>query len=73
GCQQLRDCTGNAADDDPADDSVMFHAASPCIRVSFNRPSLAVGQRALAKQVPRLVEKQWRRMSRRGLLHGVSY
>src|SRR5690348_626127 len=73
GRQQLRDRAGDSADDDPADDSVMFHAASPCFPGSFNRPSTAVGQRALAKQVPRLVEKQWRRMLRRGLLHGVSY
>jgi hypothetical protein len=51
----------------------MFHPAFPCYPVSFNRPSPAVEQRALAKQVPRLVEKHWLLGGWRDVLRVVTY
>ena len=43
---------------------------SPCVIVSFNRPSREMKQRALAKQVPLFVEKQWRRRDPRSVARG---
>jgi hypothetical protein len=41
--------------------------------LSFNRPSAVVEQRALAKQVPLFVEKQWHCAALRGVLRVVTY
>jgi hypothetical protein len=73
GHEELRYRAGNAANHDPADDSIMLHPTSPCNFLSFERPSARAKQRALAKQVPLFVEKQWRSGDWRGLLHAVTY
>src|SRR5436190_11710654 len=73
--QQLRDPAGEPSDHDPGEDSVMFHHPASPLQPS-GAPVIPVAemrQRALAAQVPPLVEKDWRSQSDRSVLRKVSY